>query len=202
MDTDFAVCLATPLSTSGGSAAMMGLHLINNWRSTHAELSGIVLGTTEVFGIQSDGRDLGLSKTLSMQTDPPAAVGICKRAGIGRVRHLAVMQLWVQEGLRRGRLPIVHSQRWCKRSGRADETPSERCPGQTCGRLVVEETGWTSSHGAEGAVAVEVSSENLVARSATTWLELSSVYTRSLSTPKLAAVVLMLFVMSTAHQTQ
>lgn len=37
-----------------------------------------------------------------MHTDSSAAVGICKRSGIGRVRHLAVGQLWVQEGLRRG----------------------------------------------------------------------------------------------------
>ena len=27
---------------------------------------------------------------------------MCRRSGIGRVRHLAVGQLWVQEGLRRG----------------------------------------------------------------------------------------------------
>ena len=29
-----------------------------------------------------------------------AAIGICRRTGIGRVRHLAVGQLWVQERLR------------------------------------------------------------------------------------------------------
>ena len=70
--------------------------------SAEAELCGIVKGTTEALGIQSVGRDLGLSMTLSIHTDSAAAVGICKRAGIGRVRHLAVGQLWVQEGLRRG----------------------------------------------------------------------------------------------------
>ena len=41
-----------------------------------------------------------------------------------------------------------------------------------CGRLVLEDTGWTSTHGAEGAVAVKASRAKLVARSATSWLEL------------------------------
>ena len=30
-----------------------------------------------------------------------AAIGICRRSGIGLVRHLPVAQLWVQESLRR-----------------------------------------------------------------------------------------------------
>ena len=39
---------------------------------------------------------------VRMHADSAAAIGICRRSGIGRVRHLAVGQLWVQEGLRRG----------------------------------------------------------------------------------------------------
>ena len=90
---------------------MRGSHLIKHWSSTQkavtlssaeAELCGIVKGTTEALWIQSVGRDLVLSMTLSIHTDSAAAVGICKRAGIGRIRHLAVEQLSVQEGLRRG----------------------------------------------------------------------------------------------------
>ena len=48
------------------------------------------------------GRDLGLEMAVRMHADSAAAIGICRRSGIGRVRHLAVGQLWVQEGLRRG----------------------------------------------------------------------------------------------------
>ena len=88
------------------------------------------------------------------------------------------------------RLSIVQSQS-CTR---ADKTSSARWPGKACGHLVVEETGLTSSHGAEGAVADEASSVKLVARSATTWLELRHVYTRLLSTPNLAAIVMMIHV--------
>ena len=93
-----------------GECSNEGPHLIKHWTSTQevvtlssaeAELCRIVKGTTEALGIQSVGRDLGLRMTLSMHADSAAAVGICKRAGIGRVRHFAVGQLWVQEGLRR-----------------------------------------------------------------------------------------------------
>ena len=99
---------------------MRGSHLIKHWSSTQkvvtlssaeAELSGIVKSTTEALGIQSVGRDVGLSMTLSILTDSAAAVGISKRAGIGRVRHFAVGQLWVQEGSAPRRLPTVQSLR-------------------------------------------------------------------------------------------
>ena len=36
------------------------------------------------------GRDFGLNMTLSVHTDSACAVWICKTAGVGRVRHLAV----------------------------------------------------------------------------------------------------------------
>jgi hypothetical protein len=90
---------------------MRGTHLIKHWSSTQkavtlssgaAELCGIVKGTVEGLGLKSLGRDLGVEMCLSIHTDSAAVVGICRRSGIGRVRHLAVGQLWVQEGLRRG----------------------------------------------------------------------------------------------------
>jgi hypothetical protein len=110
VDTDFAGCMVTRRSTSGG-CAMRGAHLIKHWSVTQkavtlssgeAELCGIVKGTAEALGIQSLGRDLGVEMEVSVLTDSSAAAGICRRSGIGRVRHLAVGQLWVQEGLRRG----------------------------------------------------------------------------------------------------
>ena len=78
--------------------------------SSEAELCGIVKGTTEALGIQSIGRDSCLSMTLNLHTDSAAAVGICKRAGIGRVRHLAAGQLWIHEGLRRGDFRLIEVQ--------------------------------------------------------------------------------------------
>ncbi len=71
-------------------------------RSGEAELGGIAKGTTEALGIQSLGRDLGIQMAVHVHADSAAAIGICKRSGIGRVRRLAVGQLLGLEGLRRG----------------------------------------------------------------------------------------------------
>eukprot|EP00969_Alexandrium_andersonii_P008858 387398-Alexandrium_andersonii.AAC.1 len=46
----------------------------------------------------------------SFHTDSSAALGICNRSGIGKVRHLAMSLLWVQERLREGTLSLSKCQ--------------------------------------------------------------------------------------------
>jgi hypothetical protein len=113
-DTDYAGCVATRRSTSGG-CMMRGTHLIKHWSSTQrtvtlssgeAELLGIVRGCSEALGLQSLARDLGIQTAISVCGDSSAAIGICRRAGIGKVRHLAVGQLWVQGLVRSGELRL------------------------------------------------------------------------------------------------
>ena len=53
--------------------------------------------------MQSPAADLEIDMGLQLYADSAAAIGICRRSGIGRVQHLAVRQLWVQERLRDGR---------------------------------------------------------------------------------------------------
>ena len=88
---------------------MRGGRLLKHWSCTQkvvtlssgeAELAGVVKGASEGLGLQSIGLDLGLELALRVHTDSTAAQGICNRSGIGKVRHLAVSQLWVQERLR------------------------------------------------------------------------------------------------------
>ena len=109
-DTDFAGCLETRRSTSGG-CALVGQHLVKHWSVTQkcvtlssgeAELGGLVKASGEGLGLVSLGRDLDLPFELQVFADSSAAIGICRRSGIGRVRHLAVGQLWVQQCLREG----------------------------------------------------------------------------------------------------
>ena len=109
-DTDFAGCRASRRSTSGG-CALRGTHLLKHWSLTQkvvtlssgeAELAGVVRGASEGCGLQSLAADLGITLKFSIHADSSAAIGICRRSGIGRVRHLAVSQLWVQERLRAG----------------------------------------------------------------------------------------------------
>ena len=91
---------------------MLGQHLIKHWASTQktvtlssgeAELFGVVKGATESLGIRSLASDMGLGQNLhvSLYADSSAAIGICNRSGIGKVRHLATGQLWIQEKIRR-----------------------------------------------------------------------------------------------------
>ena len=114
VDTDFAGCLQTRRSTSGG-CLMHGAHLVKHWATTQktlalssgeAELYGVVKGASEGLDLLSIASDLGIDASLSVRTDSIAAVGICNSAGIGRVRHLATGQLWVQEKIRCGNIKL------------------------------------------------------------------------------------------------
>ena len=89
--------------------------LVKHWSNTQkaitlssgeAELGGVVKAASEALGLQSVARDLGIHVEIALCTDSSAAVGICRRAGIGRVRHLAVGQLWVQELVRGGSVEL------------------------------------------------------------------------------------------------
>ena len=113
-DTDFAGCPRTRRSTNGG-AIVRGSHLIKHYSKTQkvvtpssaeAELGGIVHGATEGLGVQSVAADLGIVGSLRLRADAQAAIGICRRSGIGRARHLAVGQLWIQERIREGTIAL------------------------------------------------------------------------------------------------
>ena len=115
IDTDFAGCKTTRRSTAGGMI-LLGRHLLKHWSSTQktislssgeAEFGGIVRGASEALGMQSLAAELGLQTTVALKADAAAAIGICRRAGIGRIRHLAVCQLWVQDKLREGAFRLL-----------------------------------------------------------------------------------------------
>jgi hypothetical protein len=110
VDTDYAGCQATRRYNPGG-ILFRGSHVLKHWAATQkhvtlssgeAELGGVVKGAAEGLGVQALAMDMGLELSLSLHADSSAPIGICRRTGVGRVRHLAVGQLWVQEHLRRG----------------------------------------------------------------------------------------------------
>ena len=41
-----------------------------------------------------------------IRSDATAAIGICKREGLGRVRHLATSDLWIQQMVRHKRVAL------------------------------------------------------------------------------------------------
>ena len=108
MDTDFAGCLFSPRSTSGG-VALIGQCLIKHWSKTQttislssgeAELQGIAYGSAQALGLQSLLLDLGWKLKIRVHSDATAAIGICRRKGIGKIRHLATTDLWIQDKVR------------------------------------------------------------------------------------------------------
>ena len=104
-DSDFAGCVRTRKSTAGG-VIYWGDQFVKAWSRTlpvialstgEAELASVVRASTEGLGLQSVLADLGLKATLEVASDATAAIGIVKREGLGRVRHLAVADLWIQQ---------------------------------------------------------------------------------------------------------
>ena len=114
VDTDFAGCKETRRSTSGGVILLDG-RLVKQWSKTQstlalssgeAELHGIAAGIAQGLGIQSVARDLGFSIGIRIHTDATAALGICRRRGLGKIRHLDVTDLWCQEQVRLGKVSL------------------------------------------------------------------------------------------------
>ena len=51
-------------------------------------------------------RDLGIDLTLRIRSDATAALGIARRLGIGKIRHLDTSLLWIQQKIKDGDLVV------------------------------------------------------------------------------------------------
>ena len=94
---------------------MRGGHCLKGWSQTQttialssaeAELSGLVVAATQSIGLRSVAMDLGLSFDITLWSDAAAAIGIARRKGLGRVRHLDVADLWIQDKIKSNELRI------------------------------------------------------------------------------------------------
>ena len=70
--------------------------------SGEAELAAIVRSTSEGLGMIAIMKEFNIDCDLVVKSDAVAAIGIVKRQGLGRVRHLAVADLWVQQRAKNG----------------------------------------------------------------------------------------------------
>ena len=114
VDTDFAGCRVTRRSTSGG-VALRGGHCVRHWSSTQptislssgeAELTGLTKGATHGIGLRSIAADLGIDLKITLTTDASAALGMSRRLGVGKARHLDTSLLWIQHEFRNGNLLV------------------------------------------------------------------------------------------------
>ena len=113
-DTDWAGCPLTRKSTSGG-CVMMGKHAVKHWSSTQtsislssgeAEFAGVIRGAGQGLGYQALLKDVGVELPLRVWTDSSAALGICSRQGLGKLRHLDTHTLWIQQAVRSKRVDL------------------------------------------------------------------------------------------------
>ena len=111
-DSDFAGCRKTAKSTSGG-VTLLGSHYLKSWSSTQktvalssgeAELTALVKCSCETIGLLQLAADWGLDLEGEVLVDSSAALGVVARKGAGKLRHVRVGQLWVQEKSENGEL--------------------------------------------------------------------------------------------------
>jgi len=135
VDSDWAGCKASCKSTSGGVISM-GLHVIKGWSTTQsvialssgeAELYALVKGSAQTLGAMSMAQDFGYELGGGVMSDSSAAIGITSRQGLGKLRHINVQYLWVQEKFRTKELQL-------------DKVPGEQNPADLYTKYLDQET--------------------------------------------------------------
>ena len=85
---------------------LIGRHLIAHWSSTQsvvalssaeAELNALVKMFSEAIGLYNTFKEMNMELQIHVHTDSNACKGIAQRIGCGKVKHLEVRQLWIQD---------------------------------------------------------------------------------------------------------
>ena len=85
---------------------MLGSHVAKTWSHTQktvalssgeAELTAMVKCTCEGLGLMSLLKDWGLQMSLTVLADSSAALGVARRRGAGKIRHVKIGLLWIQD---------------------------------------------------------------------------------------------------------
>ena len=104
-DSDWAGCRRSAKSTNGG-VILRGSHCLKTWSSTQksitlssaeAELVAAVKASTELIGSIQMELAWGYTTTGEVYVDSSAALAVVARKGNGKLRHVKVGCLWIQE---------------------------------------------------------------------------------------------------------
>ena len=101
-------------STAGGRIVAAGVGL-SHWSRTLAvitmsscesELLAMCLGAQEGFLVVSLMEELGLKPEMTLHSDSQAAIDWLGKKGMGRLKHIELRQMWIQEAVRSGRMKV------------------------------------------------------------------------------------------------
>ncbi len=101
-------------STSGGVVQLQGFTLLH-WSRTQAtvaqsscesELLALNTGGTESKFIQTMLREIGEEVKIRLRSDSTSGIATTSRRGLGRLRHLAVKDLWLQDQVKDGEITV------------------------------------------------------------------------------------------------
>lgn len=113
-DSDWGGDKKTRKSTSSG-CIMVGSHVLKVWSkrqqvvslsSMEAELYAGVKAATEAIGVQAMLAEIGMSLEIDMYMDSSSAIALSNKEGLGRAKHIAVQDLWLQDALKLKRLRL------------------------------------------------------------------------------------------------
>ena len=70
--------------------------------SGEAELGGMAKGISHGLGLRSIASDLGIPLHLKLRTNATAVMGMSRRPGVWKIRHLDTALLWARDKIRSG----------------------------------------------------------------------------------------------------
>ena len=114
-DSDFAADVKTRKSTSGGLVCL-GDHVVKSWSSSQsiialstgeAELYALNKAAATAMGLKSLLADLGVDLEIKVFTDATTGKAMATRRGLGKVRHIAVNELWIHEKIHDGNIKVM-----------------------------------------------------------------------------------------------
>ena len=104
-DANWAGCRRTARSSSGG-CILRGRHCLKTWSSTQkrvtlssaeSELAAATKASIEGIGIAQLMEGIGREVKVEVYVDSSAALAVVGRKGNGKLRHIRVSEMWIQE---------------------------------------------------------------------------------------------------------
>ena len=130
---------------------MRGKHHIKSWSvtqkrvtlsSAEAELGALVKAASETIGITQMAEGLGDEVAAEVYVDSSAALSVTQRKGSGKMRHVRIGQLWVQEVAEKDELKF--------RKIKGEDSPADLGTKHLTKKKIDELTSKISLHEAEG----------------------------------------------------